>query len=81
MPTVTAAPVLIPAAAAPAPITPAQHHHFLSLGQIIGLALLGLTAYHAQDIAPGGPATLLNPAVAEPYLAGILSLFGAPPTE
>jgi hypothetical protein len=67
-------------AAAPPPVTPAQHHHFLNLGQIMGLALLGLAAYHQQDVAPDGPATLLNPNVATPYIQGILSLFPPAPT-
>lgn len=61
----------------------ATHPHFafhVNLGQIMGLALLGLQAYNQQDVAPGGAAVLLDPATALPYMQGVLSLFPpAPP--
>lgn len=63
---------------APTPATPikvpAVHPHF-NLGQIIGLALIGLQAYKQQDQAPGGPAVLLDPLTTAQYVQGILSLF------
>lgn len=61
---------------------PAPHPHFqfhLNLGQIVGIALLGLQAYKIQDTAPGGPAVLLDPAEAVPFAQGILSLFPPAP--
>jgi hypothetical protein len=72
--------VLIPATAAIVPVPPAVHKHFFNLGQFMGLGMLALLAYHQQDVAPDGAAVLLNPAVASPYLQGIMSLF-PPPAE
>lgn len=60
--------------AAPAAAEPKNSHHF-NLGQAVGLALLGLAAYHQQDAAPGGPKTLLEPETTAEYLKGVLSLF------
>jgi hypothetical protein len=49
-----------------------------SLGQFLGLALLGLEAYSEQNQpGSGGPAVFLNPTVTAPILQDVLTIFSA----
>lgn len=69
-------PITKPKAAAPkpAPASAPTAKHF-DLGKILGLALLGLSAYHTQDEA-GGPKIFLDPANSSQLIAGVISVLG-----
>ena len=71
-----AAPVTINPASGVTTVNPAPKSstHF-SLGQFLGLALLGLSAYAEQNQPGSGPSVFLNPTVVEPYIQGVLSIF------
>jgi hypothetical protein len=60
---------------AAAATTPQHPQHHFAWGQLIGIALLGLSG------AEGGPAVWANPAYLAAFVAGISSLFShsAPP--
>ncbi len=60
------------------PIPPAPTNHF-DLGKILGLALLGLQAYSAQDQPGAGPKIFLDPNVTAQLMAGVLSILHTAP--
>jgi len=70
----TSAPVSVKAA----PLTTSHGWH-INLGQVIGLAFLGLQAYNIQDAPGSGPKVLLNQQNSGAILQGILSLFPPAP--
>lgn len=58
------------------PSAAASPHHF-SLGQLFGLALLGLEAYSQQNQPGGGPSIFLNPSVTASYMQGVAAVLAA----